>query len=81
MLTLTLESDTPSQPGIPQEKSPLQLALARFSHNRIAIFGLVVLLLLILAAVFAHVIAGYDPIQRNVKDRLQPPSGEYLLGT
>lgn len=81
MLTLTLESDTPSQPGIPQEKSPLQLALARFSHNKIAIFGLVVLLLLILAAVFAHVIAGYDPIQRNVKDRLQPPSGEYLLGT
>ncbi|MEM5775547.1 MAG: ABC transporter permease, partial [Anaerolineaceae bacterium] len=82
MLTLTLESDTLSQqPGIPQEKTPIQLALARFSHNRIAIFGLVVLLLVILTAVFADVVSPYDPIKRDVRNRLQAPNAEHVLGT
>jgi peptide/nickel transport system permease protein len=82
MLMLTLESATIKQPvGIPREKSPLQLALARFSHNRIAILGLVVLLLLILAAVFANYLTDFDPIQRNVKGRLQEPGSEHWLGS
>ncbi len=81
MLTLTLESDTTKDAGIPQEKSPLQLAMARFSHNRIALFGLIVLLLLILSAVFADQITTYDPIKRDVRNRLQAPSSEHWLGT
>ncbi len=82
MLMLTLESDTLSQqPGIPQEKTPIQLALARFSHNRIAIFGLVVLILVVLSAVFASSIAPFDPIKRDVRNRLQAPSAEHWLGT
>lgn len=81
MLMLTLESATTSQPEIPREKSPLQLAIARFGHNRIAIFGLVVLIFLILAAIFANFLTDFDPIKRNVKDRLLPPSSEHALGT
>jgi peptide/nickel transport system permease protein len=78
---LTLESDTPDDPGMPQEKSPLQLALARFSHNRIAIFGLLILILLILTAVFANHLTTFDPVQRSVKERLQPPGSDFLLGS
>ncbi len=82
MLMLTLESDTLSQqPGIPQEKTPIQLAMARFSHNRIAIFGLIVLILVVLSAVFASSIAPFDPIKRDVRNRLQAPSAEHWLGT
>jgi peptide/nickel transport system permease protein len=81
MLTLTLESDTTNQPGIPQEKTPIQLAMARFKHNKVAIFGLVVLLLVILLAVLADPITSYDPIARNVKERLQAPNAEHWLGT
>jgi len=81
MLTLTLESDTTKDLGIPEEKSPIQLALARFSHNRIAIIGLLVLILLVLAALLANVLTTYDPIKRDVKNRLLAPSAEHWLGT
>jgi peptide/nickel transport system permease protein len=64
-----------------EEKSPFQLAMARFGHNRIAIIALVVLLLLVLSAVFAKTIAPYDPIKRDVKNRLQAPSQLHVLGT
>jgi len=66
---------------MPVEKSPLQLALGRFAHNRLAIFALVILLLLISSAVFAKQIAPYDPIKRDVKIRLQAPTAEHWLGT
>jgi peptide/nickel transport system permease protein len=81
MLTLTLESDTTKDPLIPKEKTPIQLALSRFSHNRIAIIGLVVMILLILSALFASVLTDYDPIQRDVRGRLQTPNTEHWLGT
>jgi peptide/nickel transport system permease protein len=81
MLMLTLGSDTTSVPDLPREKTPLQLAMARFSHNRIAIFGLVVLLLLVLIAIFANYLSGFDPIKRDVKNRLLPPNTEHVLGS
>ncbi|MBD8070808.1 ABC transporter permease [Bacillus sp. PS06] len=49
--------------------------------------GLVIVLLMILMALFADVIAPYDPAKTNVTDRLLPPawseggSSDYLLGT
>ena len=44
-------------------------------------FGGVVLLLLILVGIFAGSLAGHDPNQMTLADRLQGPSGEYPLGT
>ncbi len=85
MLMSTLESDTINDElvdlGIPAEKTPWQLAMARFTKNKVAIGALVALVLLILAAVLAHVITPYDPIKRDVKNRLQPPTAEHYLGT
>jgi peptide/nickel transport system permease protein len=82
MLTLTLVSDTTSEvPALPKEKTPLQLAIARFSRNKIAIIGLAVIVILILSAVFAHVLTTYDPIKRDVRNRLLEPSTEHWLGT
>lgn len=43
--------------------------------------GSVVLVIIVLAAVFAEVISPYPPNQQNLRVRLQPPSGEHLLGT
>ncbi len=85
MPMLTLESDTIEDTlpdlGIPAEKTPWQLAMARFSHNKIAIAGLVVVILLVLSAIFAQYLTTYDPIKRDVKNRLQFPSAEHWLGT
>ena len=44
-------------------------------------FGGVVLLALVLVSIFAGPLAGHDPNQMTLADRLQGPSGEYPLGT
>ena len=40
-----------------------------------------VLLALVLVSIFASSLTGHDPNQMTLADRLQGPSGEYLLGT
>ena len=58
------------------------LGWLRLIRNPLAVIGLVIIALLIVMAVFAPVIAPYDPIAQNLQGRLQPPlSGGHLLGT
>ena len=52
-----------------------------FFRRRIVIFGLFILLMLGLTAVFANWIAPYNPYKQNLRETLQPPSREHLLGT
>jgi len=52
----------------------------RFSRNRLAVFGLVVLVLMVLVAVAAPLIAPYDPNEISY-DFLAPPSEKHPLGT
>lgn len=56
-------------------------ALAAFRQNKIALVGLVLLVIIVGAAVFSSFIAPYDVREQNVKNRYQPPSIEHLLGT
>jgi peptide/nickel transport system permease protein len=44
-------------------------------------FGAAVLILLVLTAVFADVIAPYDPIKQDVPYRLRPPDESFWFGT
>ena len=60
--------------------------LARFAGDFIrrrplGTAGAVLILVMVFAATFAHVIAPYDPVKTNFADFLKPPSGEHLLGT
>ncbi|MGD9827974.1 MAG: ABC transporter permease, partial [Hyphomicrobiaceae bacterium] len=43
--------------------------------------GAVLVLLMVIAAVFAPVLSSYDPTANNFADMHQPPSWEHLLGT
>jgi peptide/nickel transport system permease protein len=52
-----------------------------FRANRLAMLGLIVLLLLVAVAALAPWIAPQDPYAQNLADRLQPPSGAHWLGT
>lgn len=84
MLMLTLESGTNNEykdPGVPKEKTPVQLAMARFGHNRIAIAALVLMILIILSALFADRLTTFDPIKLNAKMRLTAPNSEFWFGT
>ena len=64
-----------------RKRSDFSRFMRRFKRNKLAVFGLCFLTILVIAAVFANVIApgGYD--QQNYKIRFQPPSWEHLLGT
>ena len=53
----------------------------RFRRNPLALFGLVVLLLLGLSAIFAPALAPFDPNEINPYDALQPPNAVHWLGT
>ncbi len=49
--------------------------------NRLAVFGLVFAALVILASIFAPFVSRYDPLQLDLRNKLQPPSGEHIFGT
>lgn len=55
----------------------------RFSRNKTALLGLIVILILTVLAIFADVIADYQTmaIEQHPEIRLQGPSLEHLLGT
>ena len=56
-------------------------ALKRVLFNKKAIVGGILLFLIALSAIFAPFISPYDPIEQNMRNRLQPPSREHPLGT
>lgn len=52
-----------------------------FFARGVVIFGLFIILLLIITAIFAEAIAPYDPYAPDLRNSLSPPSSEHLLGT
>lgn len=61
--------------------TPYTRTLNEFLRHRVALVAIGVIILIVLSAIFAARLSSYDPIGRNSKDRLKPPSAEYLLGT
>jgi len=55
--------------------------LRRYSRNRNAVIGGALVLILFLAAIFAHVLAPYSPTEQFTDDAMKPPSARFLLGT
>ena len=55
--------------------------LYRFVRHKVGMVGLIVTLLLVLMAIFAPLLAPYDPNEVNLRLLNRPPSREYLLGT
>jgi len=52
-----------------------------FFARKLVIFGLVILALLVIAAIFAPLLAPYNPYKQDLRSTLQSPSGAHLLGT
>jgi peptide/nickel transport system permease protein/oligopeptide transport system permease protein len=52
-----------------------------FLERKIVIFGLVVFALLVFTAIFANLIAPYDPYLNDPEESLQEPSAQHWLGT
>lgn len=62
-------------------RSPARMAVRRFLRHRLAVAGLVVLVLIVLATVFAGVLSGHDPTKVDLSQVRQAPSAEHWLGT
>lgn len=72
----------PSTP-LPQQRSSSRFVVAakRFARHRIGMFGLVIILIIVICAVFAPWLAPYDPAKIDYAAMIAEPSGQYLFGT
>lgn len=52
-----------------------------FRRNPVTALGVVIVVLLVLMAIFAPLLAPYDPLATDPRVSLQPPSREHLFGT
>ncbi|MFD5161904.1 ABC transporter permease [Streptomyces hawaiiensis] len=53
----------------------------RFFANKLAVVGLAIIVLLVLTAIFAPLLAPFDPLKQNLNATLRSPGGEHFLGT
>ncbi len=61
--------------------SPGKLALRRFMKHKLAVIGLVVLVLIVAASLLAPWLTPWEPNQVDLRARSEPPSSEHWLGT
>ncbi|MDR7521505.1 MAG: ABC transporter permease [Armatimonadota bacterium] len=74
----SFEKDVPRRPEV--YRSAGAAMWKRFRRNRLALIGLVVVALLVLAAVFAPHLAPADPARQVLEDKRMPPGARYWLG-
>lgn len=63
------------------ERSRLRSFLRSFFRRKTVVFGSAIIGLLIAVAILAPLISPYDPFKQNLRESLQQPSREHLLGT
>lgn len=64
-----------------RKRSQFRDTWRRLRKNKLAMLGLAIVLILILAAIFADFIAPYDPAAQDLLHMREMPSKEHLLGT
>jgi peptide/nickel transport system permease protein len=79
MAEAQIQHDAVAAPSV-KTRSRRQDFLRVFFSNRLAIFGTVVMGLFILMAIFAPLIAPYDPLQQDLAGKFAPPSRAHLMG-
>ncbi|NJO22029.1 MAG: ABC transporter permease [Sphingomonadales bacterium] len=55
--------------------------LAAFNANKTSWVGLVIFLIVAIAAIAAPLLSPHDPVEQNILYKLKPPTAEYPLGT
>jgi peptide/nickel transport system permease protein len=61
--------------------TPGSRAMRRFFRHRLALFGLVLLILMVVPAIFAPLVAPYNPAAQDLVNFRQGPSRDHWLGT
>lgn len=63
------------------EARPARSALRQLRRSRLALPGLAIVLVFVVAGVFAPLVAPYDPYKNDLMNVLMPPSAEHWFGT
>jgi len=74
-----IQHDAVAAPGV-ETRSRRQDFLRTFFSNRLAVFGTAVMIIFILMAVFAPLIAPYDPLSQDLTEKFAPPSASHPFG-
>ena len=77
----SIEQDIHLQSQIGEEESFGDLLRRLAKENKLAVFSACIILLLVLAAVFAPVLTPYSFSEMDLLSRLSPPSAAHLFGT
>lgn len=78
--TLETNAPVPSIKKIDKSNTPFRIALRRFMRNKLAVAGVIVLLLIVLAVTFAPLLTDHNPTKSNLMMVERPPSAEHILG-
>ncbi len=73
--------DQISQLPTPKSDSEIRQVWRHLRRNRMAMLGLMILLLFLLVSIFAPFITAHDPVRLNLINAMQSPSSEHLMGT
>ena len=69
-----------ASPQLGPEISPRTLMMRRFRQEKIAVLGMVAIIIFVLLAVLAPVLAPYDPLAQNIQESLASPSPTHWFG-
>jgi peptide/nickel transport system permease protein len=81
---VVIEDVSPELMALAEEGKPVsqwRLFRRRFLRHKLAVASLVVLLLLMLAAIFAPALSKYDPVAQDLTNLRKPPDGTHWFGT
>jgi peptide/nickel transport system permease protein len=67
--------------SVPKKRRRENRAWRQLRRNPRTIFGITVIVIILLAAVFAPLVSPYEPNVQNLRSRLEAPSATHLLGT
>jgi peptide/nickel transport system permease protein len=72
---------TLKKPGSAAHISETRRFFRVMTSRWLVVFGMVIIVLLLIMAIFAPLIAPYDPYKVNLQDSLQQPSSQHWMGT
>ena len=72
---------TPPTVALRVQPGRSRLAWRFLKSNPLALLGLVLVLVMFALVLAAPLIAPFDPLEQNIRARMQPPGGTYLFGT
>ncbi len=73
--------ETSNNAVVRARKSKLIALISRFSRDPLGLFGLILVVVMVMSAVFASWIIPYNPIALDVLHRLEAPSRAHIMGT